>query len=198
MAMSTIINKLTLDGIHGTTKLRASQIIENGFKTPDTIGKCGKGIYFWEGHAPISQKIAKAWWSFCSQKKIYDDTSGFDAIFSHLILQEQYFLDGTTPYFLNNFDEVISDKEIPKENIPAFYDVFLLELEDKLRKKLNDDKFKFKVVRINIPVPRSEARPIHLENISGNTFPSLIVKDDLECVVNVLYSYTNMSEESGV
>lgn len=64
----------TLKGTHGTTKLRAGEILKSGFHI-STAGRAGKGIYFWQyfEDPQLANGLAIGWYEAQAKRGAYGE-----------------------------------------------------------------------------------------------------------------------------
>lgn len=182
-----------LEGTHGTTKFRARKIIENGF-IPSTGGYRGKGVYFWAGHDAISLELAEGWFKYAiSTNKIYDENedNDFDAICAELHILANRYYDCTHEEFLNKFMVAAKERNVGKDDIAAFYDLFITKIEENLQESLNEPNFSFDVVKTNIPVPK-QANLHHSIRINVRGFPSYVVKNNHNEVIKIKHLFSDL------
>ncbi|NRT58602.1 hypothetical protein [Sphaerotilus uruguayifluvii] len=142
-----------LEGTHGTSMSRASNIVKIKKFIPSSDGLCGKGVYFWaiNNSLDFAKKLAKNWWRFSLKhhsdvfKDDYD--KGLAVLKATIKPIENEFYDATSDEFLSLISIVAEEKSILTKN-----DVLKLRaaLVDEIEKEKN---VKFSVVKIDVDVP---------------------------------------------
>src|SRR4030042_5881824 len=120
---------MELFGLHGTTRSRADNILNNNF-LPNP-GRVGKGIYFWRKNA-YSNALAKGWYDFYLKKKNYEhDTDKRFSFFNVMIcVNENNFLDLESPDIKDQLALIAQkrniDRSIKEDVISALFDYFIV------------------------------------------------------------------------
>lgn len=125
---------LTFKGTHGTTKSRAEQILESGFKISDS-GRAGRGVYFWQyfENPKIATNLAVGWFESQVKRGAYKEPSPECAVLdSRIFTDEDDSLDCTGEVLerVAIMLEKISDRT--EDDISRAYDYVISKLEDML------------------------------------------------------------------
>ncbi len=142
---------MQLRGTHGTTRTRASAILQSAkFKVSDA-GYGGRGAYFWAyaTEERYGVELAESWWAFACHKQHYEG----DADKSCAVLgveieppQEGKFLDATDQFFKEALFRAMTSKECTAEKLHAVTAVLIEEME-----AANGDCFDLVKMHINTP-----------------------------------------------
>jgi hypothetical protein len=137
-----------LKGTHGTTETRAFSIKKNGFKI--SLGRVGNGVYFW-CDGPYAEKLAEAWWEFCSDSGDYNSDPEKDCaiLITSLNISENEYLDLEQKEIKSQLATLAVTKlRRPREHadIHAVRTLFIRQLETKLR-------VTFKVIETSVSPP---------------------------------------------
>jgi hypothetical protein len=168
-------NIMICEGAHGTTKSRADEIQENGFKLGS--GRAGNGVYFWHKSRYYSI-LAKGWHKQCFYKHKYD--KDFDKncviIFAQLEADENSVLDMESPYLKDRISELAEAQKVSftdNNKISKLYDAFIKIMEAELQTT-------FKFVLIRVAPPERACCPDYPLNIIGA--PLCCVVRDNTCI----------------
>lgn len=172
-----------MKGTHGTCVSRANSIKDNGF-SGSANGKRGAGAYFWgytnDGLRGYVRELAISWWRYALEKpRSYHKEKDqrccviyvtLDAKNSEILdLEKQVLRDIFFDYCNKTLPRLEGD---PEKNIPVVYDMFVGDIERKLKKK-------FKIVHVKVQQPRNTKKLLPLD-ITGQ--PSCYVVKDLACI----------------
>lgn len=140
---------MELFGLHGTSRSRADNILNDSFKP--NPGRVGKGIYFWRKNA-YSNTLAKGWYDFYFKKKNYelDTDKRFTYINVRICVDEENFLDLESPELKDQLALIAQKRNIDRKTnedvISALFDYFIGRLEEELQ-----TRYKVWQARVNSP-----------------------------------------------
>lgn len=172
----------TSAGSHGTTKIRASSILDIGFQLSN-IGRKGKGVYFWyadEIGAEEARSLAKAWFHYACRRGVYakeEKTSIGAILWAKLTCKQENVLELSSPIYRGQLRKLLEahlpkeGKRIPEEVVSKVHD-WLIELIEK------DRAVDIVVAPVSAPKMSDPILPF-----VGDPF-ALIVRN-LQCIVTI-------------
>lgn len=170
---------MTFNGLHATTKYHAENIKQKGFDVSVTSsGKAGSGVYFWEYVEAKSnaQYLARQWWKASMSFDSYDRTQccNYSEIDVSITVDKNNILDCySNLQILEAFWETYPNGEDKEITYGAKFDCFIQMLEQELN-------ISYSLIKIGLSVPK-------LRDIAfGNSFPALVLKKQINVVINCI------------
>jgi len=171
-----------IEGSHGTSISRASNIRKNGWKMQP--GMAGTGIYFW-AKSIYYIELAQAWYRQAKAEERYrdDDNIACCIILVHIKCKEDEMLDIETEGVRLNILKLAIEKKVNVKShkaIAPVFDLYVKRLEEKAG-------IKYKVLSIKVPTPRKDYFEVDYPyNILGSPLCMVVRDNNPDDIIDII------------